>query len=86
MSRQHRAIWRVLALLTLAPLLSVPANAQQVFGSIFGTVTDSTGSVVVGAKVTVTDVNKGTKFTVLTDQVGELQQGSVDSRPLHGRD
>jgi len=36
--------------------------AQQVFGSIFGTVTDPAGSIVVNAKVTITDVNKGTIF------------------------
>ncbi len=41
--------------------LTPQANAQAVFGSIFGTVTDPQGAAVVGAKVTVTDQNKGTK-------------------------
>jgi hypothetical protein len=51
--------------------LSVPNSyGQQVFGSIFGTVTDPAGSTVVNAKVTITDVNKGTKFEVLTDSSG----------------
>ena len=35
------------------------AGAQQVFGSIFGTVTDSSGGVVPKAKVTIKDVAKG---------------------------
>ena len=35
-------------------------NAQQVFGSIFGTVTDPAGGSVPNAKVTITDVNKNT--------------------------
>src|SRR5665811_2038177 len=44
--------------------------SQQVFGSIFGTVTDPAGSIVTNAKVTITDVNKGTKFEVATDSSG----------------
>jgi hypothetical protein len=44
--------------------------AQQVFGSIFGTVTDPAGSIVVNAKVTITDTNKGTVFEVTTDSAG----------------
>ena len=44
--------------------------AQQVFGSIFGTVTDPAGAAVVNAKVTITDVNKGTRFEAATDGSG----------------
>ncbi len=43
---------------------------QQVFGSIFGTVTDPAGALVSNARVTITDVNKGTKFEVITDSSG----------------
>src|ERR1017187_504404 len=53
------------------------ANAQQVFGSIFGTVTDPSGSAVVGARVIVTDVNKGTKFEVSTDVSGNYSKGQL---------
>src|SRR5450432_1605547 len=48
--------------------------AQQVFGSIFGTVTDPAGSVVINAKVTITDVDKGTKFEVATDSSGNYSK------------
>jgi hypothetical protein len=58
-------------------LLSAAGNAQQVFGSIFGTVTDPSGSAVVDAKVTVTDVNKGTKSAVLTDASGNYSKGQL---------
>lgn len=46
------------------------ASAQAVYGSIIGTVTDSQGSVVVGAKVTVTSVTKGTADETTTNDSG----------------
>jgi hypothetical protein len=46
----------VLALFVCAGLLLiVPARAQSVYGSIFGTVTDMTGAAIAGATITVTD-------------------------------
>jgi len=51
--------------------------AQQVFGSIFGTVTDPGGAVVASAKVTITDLNKGTKFEVTTDSAGNYNKGQL---------
>jgi carboxypeptidase family protein len=74
MLSKHRTVLACLALLVAA---FATANAQQVFGSIFGTVTDSTGSAVVGAKVTVADVDKGTKFEVVTDSSGNYRQGQL---------
>ena len=46
------------------------AVAQAVFGSIIGTVTDSSGAVVPNATVTVTDVSKGTSQQVKTNESG----------------
>src|SRR5438445_8563841 len=46
------------------------ANAQAVFGSILGTVTDPQGAAVVGAKITVTDQNKGTTQETTTNESG----------------
>jgi outer membrane receptor protein involved in Fe transport len=45
--------------------------AQAVYGSIFGTVTDSTGAVVPNATVTVTDVTKGTSVSVQSGASGD---------------
>jgi len=76
MSRQGRLVF----LIGLALVLSTNASigyAQQVFGSIFGTVTDPNRAVVVNAKVTITDVNKGTKFEVTTDSVGNYNKGQL---------
>jgi outer membrane receptor protein involved in Fe transport len=51
--------------------LSTPlANAQAVYGNILGTVTDPQGAAVVGATVTVTDVNKGTTDSTTTNESG----------------
>jgi outer membrane receptor protein involved in Fe transport len=52
-------------------LLSVPATAQSVYGSIFGTVTDKTGAAVAGATVTVKDEAKGTVVTVTSNATGD---------------
>ena len=71
---QHRKFLYVLPLL-LGTLSAV--HAQQVFGNIIGTVTDSSGSAVAGAKVTVTDIDKGTSFDVLTDSSGNYTKGQL---------
>ena len=62
------------ALLGVAMMIGVlprPAAAQAVSGTIVGTVTDASGAVIVGAKVTLT--NEGTQYTrtVTSDANGE---------------
>ncbi len=62
----------VLAIFACASmLLLVPASAQSVYGSIFGTVTDKTGAAIPGATVTVKDVAKGTVVTVTSNASGD---------------
>ena len=72
---------RLLSLLgfTIAVLLSSAnsSNAQQVFGRIFGTVTDATGGAVPNAKVTITDQNKGTTFEATTNESGNYERGQL---------
>ncbi len=65
------AVARALCLMALSLGLASSAVAQSVSGTILGTVTDSTGATVAGAKVTI--VNEGTGLTrVLTaDSNGE---------------
>lgn len=61
----------LVALISLFLIVSVPpASGQAVFGSIFGTVTDPTGAAVANAKVTVTDLRKGTIDTAITNDSG----------------
>jgi len=63
--------------LVLGLAAAVPAAAQSVTGTLLGTVTDSTGAVVTGAKVTVT--NEGTQLTrtLKTDANGEYTAPSL---------
>ncbi|HUN82772.1 MAG TPA: TonB-dependent receptor [Terracidiphilus sp.] len=64
-----------LALVTLigafSLLLVMPASAQSVYGSIFGTVTDTTGAAIPGAIITVTDEAKGTVVTTTSNPSGD---------------
>ena len=53
--------------LLLAPL---PASAQAVYGSIFGTVTDPSGAAVPNAKIEVSNLRKGTSDTATTNAEG----------------
>jgi hypothetical protein len=54
--------------LALSPL----AHGQAVFGSIYGSVTDTTGAVIPDATVTVTDEAKGTSVNVQSNASGEF--------------
>jgi Carboxypeptidase regulatory-like domain len=58
-------------------LLSLPAFAQLNLGSITGTVTDSSGAVIVGAKVTVTDVERDVSRTLTSDNAGQFSATSL---------
>jgi hypothetical protein len=49
-----------------------PGWSQAVYGNIVGTVEDSTGAIVPGAKVTITDVAKGTTNTYTTNESGNF--------------
>src|SRR5579884_2149250 len=50
-----------------SPLLFSQTNQ----GRVFGTITDQTGGVIVGAKVTVIDVARGINRALMTDAAGE---------------
>jgi len=60
----------LLALISAALLLSLPAFPQGNTGRILGTVTDQSGGYVGGATVTVTDVARGVSQTLTTDSDG----------------
>ncbi len=51
--------------------------AQQIFGSIYGTVTDPSGAAIANAKVTITDRGKGTSSEVTTNESGNYSKGQL---------
>ncbi len=65
-----RKSFGLLALISAVLLLSLPAYPQGNTGRILGTVTDQSGGYVAGAKVTVTDVARGTNRALVSDDAG----------------
>src|SRR5580704_18459257 len=63
----------VLFLFLLAVLIAAPAWAQTQLGTLFGTVTDTSGAVVPGAEVSVENIGTGLKRDGHTDKTGEYQ-------------
>ena len=73
----QRKFIQSLGLLLGVLLLCLPAFPQLNLGSIAGTVTDPSGAVIVGAKVTVTDVERGVSRTLTADSAGEYSATSL---------
>src|SRR5216684_3305004 len=58
-----------------SPFQAHPAlDNSAVYGSIFGTVTDATGATVPNARISITDVNKNTKFETVTNAAGNYSR------------
>jgi hypothetical protein len=79
-----RTVTASLALLVVI-LLALPAFAQSTAGRILGTITDQSGAAVVGVRVIVTDVERGTSRALTTDEAGayvapDLQPGHYKIR------
>jgi hypothetical protein len=62
---------QLLGVVVLALVVCLPASSQTSQGRIFGGVMDQSGGVVAGAKVTVTDVERGINLVLTTDSAGE---------------
>jgi hypothetical protein len=70
----NRKILGCAALLLVLSLFTPMAFGQAVYGSIVGTVTDSSNAAVPKAKVTITDTGKGVSFSTLTNESGNYSQ------------
>jgi outer membrane receptor protein involved in Fe transport len=68
--KSHSKFAWILLLCFLFVLSASSARGQAVYGSILGTITDSQGGAVVGAKVTVTSLTKGTTDETATNESG----------------
>src|SRR5215471_16101400 len=71
MRRGRFGLQVLLALLIALATLSSPLFAQVKSSAFTGTVTDSSGAVLPGAKVTVTETATGTVNTTRTNEVGQ---------------
>jgi len=60
----------VLLLLVFTVICAVPASADNLYASIRGTVTDPTGAVVPGVKLTAKNVNTGLVYTLTSNKDG----------------
>ena len=57
-------------------------QAQAIYGSVYGTVTDNTGAAIPNATITVTDKSKGTSVQVTSNQIGRVHGPEPDSGRL----
>jgi outer membrane receptor protein involved in Fe transport len=64
--------------LLLSTTMFLTVSAQTVTGSLVGHVEDTNGSVIPGARVVVTDIDRGTTREVVTNEEGNFSIGSVD--------
>ena len=74
LARRWRDAQPLVLFITLLLLLlfsCASAWAQKDTGAIAGTVKDPSGAVVAGAKVRVTDIDRGTEIDTVTNEVGE---------------
>ena len=74
------------ALLAMLALFSVPSLAQTFRGTINGTVTDTSGAVIPGAKVTATDVSTAVvrdtvSSSALVSKTGRCNQPPAGAAP-----
>src|ERR1700745_4526047 len=73
----HSKSKSVLFVFLLAALIAAPAWPQTQLGTLFGTVTDTSGAVVPGADVSVENASTGLKRDGRTDKSGEYRLGGL---------
>ena len=65
-------LWVLCSAVVAIWMAQSPAYGQEVTAALNGTVTDSTGAAVVGAKVTATDLDRGTSWPTVTNGSGSF--------------
>jgi hypothetical protein len=75
---RERLVWRLLIVVLLAALATAPLGAQSTFGSILGTVRDSTGAMIENAKVTLVNTGTTAAHTAVTDSTGSYSFRNID--------
>jgi hypothetical protein len=73
----HNSCWLFLSLLATLFLAPLPVLARLYTGSVTGVVTDSSGSTIPAAQITLVDQAKGYSFTATTDNSGRYLLRSI---------
>ena len=82
MSRHCRPRYLATAIFAAAALLHTAlAGAQSTYGTVTGTVTDQSGSVLPGVVITATNLATGITRNVVTTSLGEYQVPNLDAGP-----
>src|SRR5580658_9498880 len=81
-ARKLGQVWTKITVLAIAGILMVgigssPSYAQSNLGRIFGAVTDQSGGAIVGAAVSVIDVDRGITRPLITDGAGLYDASSI---------
>src|SRR3989475_8534841 len=79
MRRSRFRFTRSLLVACLSALIASPALAQSTFATLTGTVTDSSGAVLPGVTITVTNTRTQSTRTVVTDNVGNYVLANLDA-------
>src|SRR5579871_6971501 len=66
----HATLLRLAAILSVA---AAPCLAQEVRATLSGTITDSTGSAVPNAQVRLTNIETGTAFSAVSNELGQYR-------------
>jgi len=77
----RKGMWGLACVLAILAMLSSPLRAQSFYGSIVGTVTDTTGAIVPGATVTITNISTNEKHTAQSSAAGEFSFVSLVPAP-----
>src|SRR5438132_13995947 len=75
-SRTKRVVW-LAGVVAVVFMMCVPGFAQGNTGRILGNISDPTGALIPGGMVTITDVDRGTSRTVVTDEAGAYKAPSL---------
>ena len=77
-TRTRKSALALPCLLLIVSLLPLKTVAQSTFGSIVGTVKDSSGAVIPGATVMLTNIGTAAERTVVTDQHGDYSMVNLN--------
>ena len=82
MRNQKRLVLAILALVAAIGLMPANGAAQVLYGSIVGAVTDSSGSSVPGATVTIVNTETNLTRTAVSNETGDVQLHERAGRPV----